>query len=45
MPCPNIRFENVNIAPPNGTAASFKCVNVASEFGLPGTHLTMHFDS
>ncbi|EIW52205.1 pectin lyase-like protein [Trametes versicolor FP-101664 SS1] len=40
VPCPNIRFENVNIAPPNGTAASFKCINVASEFGLPACNAT-----
>ncbi|KAI9060705.1 glycoside hydrolase family 28 protein [Trametes sanguinea] len=36
VPCPNIRFHNINVAPPNGTAPSYKCVNVASEFGLPG---------
>ncbi|KAI0656169.1 pectin lyase-like protein [Cubamyces menziesii] len=37
VPCPNIRFHDVDIAPPNGTAPSYKCINVASEFGLPGT--------
>lgn len=35
-PCPNMRFENINITPPSGTAPSYICVNVASEFGLPG---------
>ncbi|KAI0350795.1 pectin lyase-like protein [Trametes cingulata] len=34
-PCPNIRFHNINIAAPNGTAPTYKCVNVASESGLP----------
>ncbi|KAI0668045.1 pectin lyase-like protein [Trametes maxima] len=35
VPCPNIRVHNINIAPPNGTTPSYKCVNVASETGLP----------
>ncbi|KAI0628254.1 pectin lyase-like protein [Trametes polyzona] len=39
-PCPNIRFHNLNVAPPNGTAPSYKCVNVASQFGLPACNAT-----
>ncbi|KAI0750515.1 pectin lyase-like protein [Fomes fomentarius] len=35
-PCPNMRFNKVDITPPNGTAPSYKCVNVVSQFGLPG---------
>ncbi|KAH9850890.1 pectin lyase-like protein [Lenzites betulinus] len=40
VPCPDIRFSNVHVAPPNGTAPGFKCVNVASEFGLPACNAT-----
>ncbi|RDX42411.1 pectin lyase-like protein [Lentinus brumalis] len=39
-PCPNMRFENINITPPSGTAPSYICVNVASEFGLPACNAT-----
>ncbi|RPD53866.1 pectin lyase-like protein [Lentinus tigrinus ALCF2SS1-7] len=35
-PCPWMRFENFNVAPPVGTTATVKCVNVVSESGLPG---------
>ncbi|KAI0824306.1 pectin lyase-like protein [Trametes gibbosa] len=34
-PCANIKFRDVRVAPPRGTAPGFKCVNVASESGLP----------
>ncbi|KAL7278358.1 hypothetical protein ACG7TL_008334 [Trametes sanguinea] len=30
VPCPNIRFHNIDIAPPNGTAPSYKVVKGAS---------------
>ncbi|KAI0773033.1 pectin lyase-like protein [Trametes elegans] len=40
VPCPNIRFSHIDVAPPNGTAPSYKCVNVASEYGLPGCNAT-----
>ena len=35
-PCPNITFKDFDVAPANGSASSFICVNVVDEVGLPG---------
>ena len=29
-------FEDFDVLPPVGTSSAVKCVNVVSEFGLPG---------
>ncbi|RPD53865.1 pectin lyase-like protein [Lentinus tigrinus ALCF2SS1-7] len=39
-PCPNMRFENIDVTPPKGTAPSYICVNVVNEFGLPACNAT-----
>lgn len=36
VPCPNLRFQNFAVKPPKGQNASFVCIDVASETGLPG---------
>ncbi|KAI9065016.1 glycoside hydrolase family 28 protein [Trametes sanguinea] len=41
VPCPNIRFHDINVALPNGIAPSYECVNVASEFELPACNATV----
>ncbi|KAI0826183.1 pectin lyase fold/virulence factor [Irpex lacteus] len=36
VPCPNMLFKDVDIAPPAGQGVSFVCKNVINEEGLPG---------
>ena len=44
-PCPNISFTNFDIAPPNGTAPSFVCINAVNVTGLPGKWFTGFWSS
>ena len=36
VPCPDMLFKNIDIAPPSGQEASYVCKNVINEEGLPG---------
>jgi hypothetical protein len=36
-------FENFNVKPPSGETASFVCINVIDEQGLPGNILVVVF--
>ncbi|KAI0342372.1 pectin lyase-like protein [Trametopsis cervina] len=35
VPCPNMIFGDIQVAPPSGQGVSFVCVNVINEEGLP----------